>query len=114
MTFRLRQVLSVFLFVLFSLESVAASATTGAGKNMSLKQVSSTIAIQPLLALLVEESEERDNKDDGDMETYTSHVGLPFGFGQLPDAVGKNYKDTAALRGSVSSALYKFFCSLLL
>ncbi len=114
MTFRLRQVLSVFLVVLFSLESVAASATTDAGKNVSLKQVSATIAIQPLLALLAEESEERDNKDDGDLETHISQVGLPFGSGLLPAAVGKAYKNIAALRGSVSSALYKFFCSLLL
>ena len=114
MNFRLRPVLSVFLLLLFSLEIIAPSATTDPGKNVPQKSISATIEIQPFLALLAEESIERDNKDNGDIETYLSEVDLAFGSTLLPAAVGKALKNTAGLRGSVSSALYKFFCSFLL
>ncbi len=114
MTLRLRQVLSVFLLVLFSLENIAAYTTSDPVKNISHHGISAAIEIQPLLALLTEESEEKDNKDDGDVETYISQEDLPFGSNSLPDVVGKAYQNTSALLGSISSALYKFFCSFLL
>ena len=88
--------------------------TTDPGKNVLHKSISSTIEIQPLLASLAEVSEERDSKDDGDIENYLSPVGPPFSSSLLPASVGKAFKNTAALRGSVSSALYKFFCSFLI
>ena len=108
----MRQALAVFLLLLFTLENVASAATfTEAARDNSARTVAIQTQFQPGFAVLAEENEERDLKDDvvlepaGVVSFPVIHFRNPIGKLQIPIENPNPF-------GSVP--LYQYICLLLI
>lgn len=115
MTFRLRQVLTLFVLSLFSIENVAmyVIAQNNETKSALIRQ-SFQSDIQPLFPLLAEEIEERDQKDETSLECGLPEFTFPSSNHFLPSATGMIQSSTIVRLQVKALPRYTVFCSLLI